>query len=483
MIAPYSQSLALLTDLYQLAMAYGYWREGLADREAVFHHLFRATPFGGGFAVAAGLATALDWLRGLRFEQDDLDYLAGVSGRDGKPLFHGDFLEYLGQVRFECSVEAIPEGSVVFAREPLVRVRGSLLQAQLAETALLNIVNFQTLIATKAARVNIAAGNDAVVEFGLRRAHGIDGGLSASRAAYIGGCAATSNVLAGKIHGIPIRGTHAHSWVMAFDSETDAFEAYAEAMPQSCVLLVDTYDSREGLRRAIAVANRLRNQGVTLYGIRLDSGDLAKLSIEARRELDQAGLNDTRVIASNDLDEYKIVDLKQRGARVDTWGIGTRMVAAHGQPALGGVYKLGLIKDEQGNWRRTAKRSDDAAKASIPGLLQVRRFFANGEMTRDLIYDESRPPTDWQASGAAASGDSGSAGAEERSEDLLRPVLAGGQPVGSADSLSAARERCRAQIASLPEEIRDLEPVLTYPVDLERSLLQERGRLAGPNID
>lgn len=481
MKAPYSQSLALLTDLYQLTMAYGYWREGLADREAVFHHLFRAPPFGGGFAVAAGLATAVDWLRDLRFGKDDLDYIAGVSGRDGKPLFNDAFLEYLGQLRFKCDVEAVPEGTVVFAQEPLVRVRGPLLQAQLAETALLNIVNFQTLIATKAARVRLAAGDDPVLEFGLRRAHGIDGGLSASRAAYLGGCTATSNVLAGKIHGIPVRGTHAHSWVMAFESETQAFESFAKAMSQNCVLLVDTYDTREGVRQAITVAKRLRHQGVTLDGIRLDSGDLVTLSIEARRALDQAGLHETKVIASNDLDEFRIVELKQRGARVDTWGIGTRIVAAHGQPALGGVYKLGLLKDERGNWRPKAKRSDDPAKASTPGMLQVRRFVEDTGMSFDLIYDELRPPGNWQSSKPGVSSCAESDGGEGRSEDLLRPVLEGGQPVGPEYSLKAARERCREQLASLPDALRALRPAKTYPVVFEDSLLQERRRLAGPN--
>lgn len=479
MKAPYGQSLALLTDLYQLTMAYGYWREGLAEREAVFHQLFRATPFGGGFAVAAGLATALDWLRGLRFGRDDLDYIAGVCGRDGKPLFNDDFLAYLGQLRFECSVAAIPEGTVVFAQEPLVRVRGPLLQAQLAETALLNIVNFQTLIATKAARVRLAAGDDPVLEFGLRRAHGIDGGLSASRAAYLGGCTATSNVLAGKIHGIPVRGTHAHSWVMAFESETAAFESFAKAMSQNCVLLVDTYDTREGLRRAIAVANRLRDQGVTLDGIRLDSGDLVALSIEARRELDQAGLPDTKVIASNDLDEYRIAELKRRGARVDTWGIGTRIAAAHGQAALGGVYKLGLLKDERGNWQPKAKRSDDPAKASTPGMLQVRRFVKGDRMSRDLIYNELRSPSSWQSSKPVDPDGAGLTGHSDRSEDLLKPVLATGQPVGPEDSLKAARERCREQLASLPDALRELEPEETYPVVFEDSLLRERQRLAG----
>ena len=240
---PYGQSLALLTDLYQLTMASGYWGEGLANREAVFHYYFRKPPFGGAFAIAAGLETWLQWLRNLRFRNDDIAYLAGLKGQRDLPLFEPDFLDFLAGLSFRCNVEAVPEGTVVFAEEPVVRVRGPLLQCQLAETALLNIVNFQTLIATKSARVCLAAGSDPVLEFGLRRAQGVDGGLSASRAAYIGGCAATSNVLAGKLFGIPVRGTHAHSWVLAFDSEQDAFAAFARRMPQNCVLLVDTFEN------------------------------------------------------------------------------------------------------------------------------------------------------------------------------------------------------------------------------------------------
>src|SRR3954471_8600757 len=326
---------ALLTDLYQLTMAYGYWKSGRADREAVFELIFRKPPFRSGFTVVAGLGPAIDFIKGFRFEADDLEFLATLSGNDGKPLFDPAFLEHLKQLRFSCDVDAIPEGTVVFANEPLLRIQGPILQCQLLETALLNLLNFQSLIATKAARVCLAARNDSVLEFGLRRAQGVDGALAASRASYIGGCAATSNVLAGKVHGIPVRGTHAHSWVMSFAEEETAFQAYAEAMPNNCVFLVDTYDTLQGVRRAAKIGKWLREHGHELAGIRLDSGDLAWLSIEARKILDAAGFPKALILASNDLDEHIIQSLKQQGATINVWGVGTKMVTAYDQPALG----------------------------------------------------------------------------------------------------------------------------------------------------
>ena len=276
----YKSSLGLLTDLYQLTMAYGYWKTGRHDQESVFHLFFRKHPFGGGFTVAAGLATVVEYLAGLRFDPEDLAYLASLQGNDEQPLFETAFLDYLAQMRLACDVHGIPEGTVVFPHEPLLRVTGPLLQAQLLETALLYIVNFQTLVATKAARVNLAARGEPVLEFGLRRAQGIDGALAASRAAYLGGCYATSNVLAGRLFGIPVRGTHAHSWVMCFDDELEAFRAYARVMPNNCVFLVDTYNTLDGVRHAIEVGKEMRQQGREMIGIRLDSGDLAWLSIE-----------------------------------------------------------------------------------------------------------------------------------------------------------------------------------------------------------
>jgi nicotinate phosphoribosyltransferase len=324
----YRQSLALLSDLYELTMAYSYWKAGITERQAVFGVFFREHPFQGGYTVAAGLESILEWIESLQFTDDDRSYLGGLAGNDGKPLFDPEFLDYLGNMEFTCDLDAVPEGTVVFPRQPLVRVTGPILQCQILETALLNLVNFQSLIATKAARVSMAARGDDVIEFGLRRAQGIDGGLSASRAAYLGGCAATSNLLAGKLFDIPVKGTLAHSWVMCFDTELESFEKYANAMPNNCVFLVDTYDSLEGVRHAIIVGGKLRDMGHRMIGIRLDSGDLAYLSIEARRMLDDAGFSEAVIVASNNLDEHVIASLKEQGATIGVWGVGTHLVTA-----------------------------------------------------------------------------------------------------------------------------------------------------------
>ena len=478
MCAPLGRSLALLTDLYQLTMAFGYWREGLADREAVFCQYFRKAPFGGSFAVAAGLGTALDWLANLCFTEDDLEYLRSLEGTDGTPLFEAAFLDYLGRLRFTCEVDAVAEGTAVFANEPLVRVRGPLLQCQLVETALLNIINFQTLVATKAARVCLAAGDDPVLEFGLRRAQGIDGGLSASRAAYIGGCAATSNVLAGKLHGIPVRGTHGHSWVLAFGDEREAFQAFSRAMPHNCVLLVDTFDTLEGVRHAIDVGVSMREDGAQLAGIRLDSGDLASLSAEARALLDAAGLEDTAIVASNDLDADSIAELKRRGAKVGIWGVGTSIASSGGQSALGGVYKLTLLRDGAGNWQPLAKRSEEPEKASLPGMLQVRRYTAAGRLDADLIYDELHPPEHSVAGVALGSANPGSRHTftgEHR--DLLGPVVAGGQIVTQAETLDSVRERCRFELAMLPDAVTRAQSSGIAPVWLEDGLSRRQQAL------
>src|SRR5689334_19807747 len=388
----YKSSLALLTDLYQLTMAYGYWKVGVGDREAVFHLIFRKNPFGGGYAIACGLHYFIGYLRDLKFENSDLEYLATLNGNDGKPLFDSAFLEFLRGMKFTLDIDAIPEGTVVFANEPIVRVRGSLLAAQIVETALLNMVNFQTLVATKAARICQAARGEPVIEFGLRRAQGIDGGIAASRAAFVGGCAATSNVLAGKLFGIPVGGTHAHSWVMSFSDEIDAFDSYASALPNNCVFLVDTYNTLQGVRHAVKIGKKLRNHGHEMIGIRLDSGDLAYLSIEARKILDQGGFPKAKILASNDLDEHLITSLKLQDAKIDTWGVGTRLVTAFDQPALGGIYKLGAIRDEAGKWQYKLKLSEQTAKISVPGVLQVRRFTADNLFVADAIYNEENLP-------------------------------------------------------------------------------------------
>ncbi len=370
-------NLTLLTDLYQLTMAYGYWKTGNYNQRAVFHLYYRKAPFGGKFAIAAGLQQVVEYLENLHFESNEIQYLAGLRGADKTPLFDESFLNKLQRFSFKCDVWAMPEGTIVFPNEPIMRIEGPLWQAQLIETALLNIINFQTLITTKAARVVAAAEGDSVIEFGLRRAQGIDGALAASRSAYIGGCVGTSNVLAGYKFGIPIRGTHAHSWVMSFDDEQEAFDAYANAMSNNCIFLVDTYNTIEGVKKAINTAKKLAEKGQKLLGIRLDSGDLCALSIAARAMLDAADLHETNIVASNDLDEYEIAKLKKQGAKINIWGVGTKLVTAFDQPALGGVYKLAALLGDDDNWHFKIKRSEDLAKTSLPGIQQVVRYFEN----------------------------------------------------------------------------------------------------------
>lgn len=473
----YATSLALLTDLYEITMAYGFFRNGLMDREAVFCLSFRESPFDGGYAIACGLEPAVEYLSRLRFTPDDIAYLAEQRAPNGDHLFSGDFLDYLRDFRFTCDVDMVPEGTVVFPHEPLLRIRGPILQAQLVESALLNIVNFQTLIATRAARVVSAAGDDPVLEFGMRRAQGIDGALAASRAAFVGGCSATSNVLAGKLYGIPVAGTHAHSWVMSFDDEMTAFEAFADAMPSNSVLLVDTYDTLRGVERAIEVGRRLRARGHDLNGIRLDSGDLAYLSIEARRMLDEAGFEQTTIYASNDLDEHLIESLKLQGARIGSWGVGTRLVTASEQPALGGVYKLTAIREENGSWDPRIKVSEQVAKTTIPGVLQLRRFEDQDGFVGDMIYDESTGPAgtlmvDPLDPTRRKSFPAGTAG-----EDLLVPVMRGGELVYELPALSEVRQRVRDQLSRLHPGIRRFVNPHQYPVGLEEGLHRRRTEL------
>ena len=475
----YKPSLGLLTDLYELTMACGYWKAGVRDREAVFHLFFRENPFRGGFTVACGLAAVVDYLENFRFDEEDVAYLATLPGSDGKPIFVPEFLDFLRGTRLACDVDAVPEGTVVFPHEPLVRVTGPLIQAQIVETALLTLINFQTLIATKAARVVMAARGEPVLEFGLRRAQGIDGGLSASRAAYIGGAAGTSNVLAGRLYGIPVKGTHAHSWVMCFDSEPEAFRAYAEALPNNCVFLVDTYDTLRGVHNAVEAGRRLRAQGHEMIGVRLDSGDLAYLSIEARRILDDAGFPDAAIVGSNDLDEHLITSLKEQGAKIGVWGVGTRLVTGHDQPALGGVYKLSAVRDGGGPWVDRLKLSEQAIKVTTPGILQVRRYHqqgeAIGEAIGDAIFDRQHPmgdgcvivdPVDVTRRKTIPAGTAGS--------DLLVPVFRGGQCVYELPSIEDARRRTREQLALFHGGVKRFANPHQYPVGLEAGLHERK---------
>jgi nicotinate phosphoribosyltransferase len=388
---------ALTTDFYELTMLAGYLEQGMADVPAVFDLFFRHNPFNGGYAVFAGLEPALDYLENLQFSGDDLVYLSTLK------LFKKEFLSYLEDFRFNGTVVAPREGTVVFANEPLLTVSGTLAEAQFVETALLNIINFQTLVATKAARINYAAGEGVVLEFGLRRSQGPDGGMSVARAAYIGGVRSTSNVAAGKTFGVPVRGTQAHSWIMAFPDELTAFRKYAEVFPDSCILLVDTYDTlRSGIPNAIQVGRELRKQGKELRGVRIDSGDLAYLSRKAREMLDEAGMPQVKIVASNELDEYVISSIKHEGGCIDIYGVGTRLATCSGKGggALGGVYKL---VNSDGLPRM--KITSDLAKATLPDRKKVMRAVSTGGtfiqdvlcleneqvMTGDTVYHPVNP--------------------------------------------------------------------------------------------
>jgi nicotinate phosphoribosyltransferase len=413
----------------------------------------------------------IEYLSDWHFTSSDVDYLGTLCGADGNPLFDAEFLRALSEISFDCDMDAVPEGTLVFPNEPLVRVQGPLWQAQIIETALLNILNFQTLVATKAARICREASGESVMEFGLRRAQGIDGSLSASRAAYIGGCSSSSNVLAGKLYGIPVRGTHAHSWVMAFGDERTAFEAYAQAMPNNCVFLVDTYDTLKGVHHAVEAGKILREQGHEMLGIRLDSGDLTELSRRARQILDDNGFPNAFIVGSNDLDEYLVRDLKQQGSAVNTWGIGTRLVTAYDQPALGGVYKLAVIRSDAGDWEYRIKISEQKEKTSNPGIQQVRRYFHKGELIGDVIYDELQGIDDQSSLATVRQNLSRPWPADElESKDLLVPVFRKGQLVYDPPSIHAVRSHVQQEIGRLPGATQRLANPTPIPVLLEGRL-------------
>jgi len=463
----YGTSLALLTDLYQLTMACGYWKAGTSEREAVFHLTFRKSPFGGGFAIAAGIAPALAFLRRMKVGEDDVAYLKTLTDSENKPLFPQGFLDYLAKLELAVTVDAVPEGSVVFPHEPILRVRGPIAHAQIVETALLTMINFQTLVATKASRVCLAARGAPVIEFGLRRAQGLDGGLGSSRAAYIGGCAATSNVLAGKLLGIPLRGTHAHSWVMFYGDELQAFRAYADALPGNTTFLVDTYDTVIGIRNAIKVGLELRAKGHELGGVRLDSGDLAHLSAIARDMLDEAGFPNAKIVASNDLDENIITSLHEQGSKVDVWGVGTKLVTAYDQPALGGVYKLGATFDPDGTRHDAIKLSEQPIKISNPGTLQVRRLRKGNTLVGDIIYDDEHGLTE-----PGAIHDIQEPSREpfvpeyDHGDDLLQRAFENGRILGD-QTIEAARARCAADLEALSPRTRRFLNPQPYAVGLD----------------
>ena len=476
------EGLSLLTDFYALTMIAGHLKEGRAHRKTCFEYFFRNLPPHSGFAVAAGLDAFLDYIERLRFQDDDLEYLRSLE------MFDDKFIAYLKEFRPRCTVRAIPEGTLVFPYEPVVQIEGTIFEAQLLETAILNFLNFQTLIATKAARICLAAEGEPVLEFGLRRAHGPDGGLSGSRAAYIGGCTSTSNVLAGKVYGIPVTGTHAHSWVMSFPSELEAFRAFVRLYPDHSVLLVDTYDTVEsGVPNAITVFKEMRAQGIDVRpAIRLDSGDLAKLSKRAYAMMTEAGLEDPLIVASNDLEEDLIADLKRQGAKINSWGVGTQLITSHDSPALNGVYKLVALYEDDA-WRPRIKISSNLEKATDPERKRpVRYFNASGQPIGDVLFSRSETPTDngtlvcrhrmqphlrARIKGAA------------RAEELLRTVFKDGARTVESPPIGEIRARAQSQIAAIPVEFKRLRNPEVYRVflseeigQLKAALLEQPGR-------
>ena len=468
------RNLTLLTDLYELTMMQGYFKEKDANETVIFDAFYRSNPCNNGYSICAGLEQVIEYLENLHFEEEDIDYLRSTG------LFEEDFLDYLRHFHFSGDVYAIPEGTVVFPREPLVKVIAPIMEAQLVETALLNIINHQSLIATKTARVIHAAQGDGIMEFGLRRAQGPDAGIYGARAAMIAGCIGTSNVLAGQMFDVPVKGTHAHSWIMSFPDELTAFRAYARLYPTACILLVDTYDTlKSGVPNAIKVFQEMKEAGIplTFYGIRLDSGDLAYLSKKAKKMLDAAGFSDAVISASNDLDENLISSLKLQGAAINSWGVGTNLITSKDCPSFGGVYKLAAILDkETGKFIPKIKLSENAEKITNPGNKTVYRIYSKktGKIKADLIClaDEKFDPEEtmvifdpvdtWKKTKVL--------GGTYELRELLVPVIKDGKSVYKSPSVMELRDYCKQEQNTLWDESRRfVNPQKVY-VDLSQSL-------------
>ncbi len=464
-------SLTLHTDLYEINMMYTYFKKGISERNAVFEAYYRQEPFGNGYSVYAGLEHVIMYLKNLKFKESDLKYLKEEVGYDD------DFIDYLRHLKMKLTVRSMPEGEIVFANEPLLQVEGPLAQCQLVETAILNIINYQTLLATKAARVKLAVQGDGVMEFGTRRAQETDAALWGTRAAYIGGFDSTSNVRAGKLFGIPISGTHAHSLVEAFGNEYEAFKAYAETH-KDCVFLVDTYDTvRSGVPNAIRVADEM-GERINFQGVRIDSGDMAYISKQVRRELDNAGYTKAKIYASNDLDETTITSLKMQGAKIDVWGIGTKYITAYDQPALGAVYKLVSIEDDQHRMRDTLKISSNVEKVSTPGKKQVWRISANTEKKNegDWIARVGVDPRNFDSLYMFHPQYSyiNKVVTDYTAEPLLKDIFVDGKLTYQQPKLIDIKKFCAANLDGLWEEYkRSLNPQ-EYPVDLSQDLYDSK---------
>ncbi len=472
-------NLTLLTDLYQLTMMQGYFKNRTTET-VVFDAFYRTNPSGNGFAIAAGLDQVIDYIKNLRFSREDVDYLRSLG------IFDEDFLEYLNEFHFTGSIYAIPEGTVVFPKEPLLKVIAPIMEAQLVETAILNIVNHQSLIATKAARVVYAAQGDGIMEFGLRRAQGPDAGVYGARAAMIGGCIGTSNVLAGQMFDVPVKGTHAHSWIMSFQDEYTAFKKYSELYPNACILLVDTYDTlKSGVPNAIRVFQEMQEAGIELtnYGIRLDSGDLAYLSKRARTMLDAAGFETAVISASSDLDEHLIDSLKAQGSAIRSWGVGTNLITSKDQPAFGGVYKLAAIKNPDGTFTPKIKLSENSEKVTNPGNKTIYRIYdkETGMLNADLIcladetFDETKdlrifdPIETWKKTKYK--------GGTYILRELLVPIFIDGECVYETPKVMDIRQYCLKEQNTLWEESRRLVNPHEVYVDLSDKLYKMKSEL------
>ena len=475
--------VSMNTDLYELTMAQGLWESGKLEEEGCFTAFFREAPFGSSFAVMCGTAELGEFVENFRFTDEDVEYLGSIEAPGGGALFKTGFLEFLRAFRPHVDIDAVPEGELVFAREPMVRVSGPMLDCQLLETALLNIIGFQTLVATKTARVVQAAQGRPVAEFGLRRAQGPDGGVAVARASYVAGCASTSNILAGRRYGIPVSGTHAHSWVLSFPSELEAFRAFAKSSPKNCTLLVDTYDVREGVENAIAVAREMEADGERLSGIRIDSGDLARLSAYARRRFDEEGLGYVKIVVSNDLDEHTITSLFNQGAPVDAFGVGTKLATCYDQPALGCVYKLSARRERPGApWTPVMKFSEQPYKRTIPGVQKVRRYMdAAGAPVCDMIYDPAHMEGEGEGSGHTLVAVNDAALVTDVSEfawrELLEPQVRDGAAVAPREDIGLARSRCAAALASLDGAYKRFLYPQSYVVGMEAGLAAVRDEL------
>ncbi len=472
------RNLTLLTDLYELTMMQGYFKTG-NNRTVIFDAFHRKNPCGGGYAISCGLEQVIDYIKNLHFSDDDIKYLDNLN------LFDDDFLEYLRNFRFTGDIYAIPEGTVIFPREPIVKVIAPIIEAQLVETAILNIINHQSLIATKAARVCYAAKGDGIMEFGLRRAQGPDAGIYGARAAVIAGCVGTSNVLTGQMFGVPVKGTHAHSWIMSFPDEYTAFKTYADLYPDACILLVDTYDTlRSGVPNAIRVFKEMKKAGIELkgYGIRLDSGDLAYLSKKARKMLDDAGFEDAIISASSDLDEYLIDSLKTQGAKITSWGVGTNLITAKDNPAFGGVYKLAAVMGDNGKFIPKIKLSENSEKITNPGNKTVYRIYdSEGMITADLIaladetYDATQPllifdPVETWKKTLLQPG-------EYTLKEIVVPVFKNGECVYKSPAVMDIQKYCRDELATLWDESKRLVNPHEIHVDLSRKLYDLKSEL------